>query len=178
VSGACAGVPPLDPLASEQPDVTADPELEAMFPAEIDGQPVENVSSFRWLEYLCHYWAPDEVNTAVAAATTAGIPLATLTYASAEATVDGESVSIDAFRTPGVDANLLITNFQQVVLVLGGSVDEQGGTMSQATIGGKNAWIWTQPDSDITFLYVHGDVMFGMTSADEAQAAVVFAALP
>lgn len=178
VSVACAGIPPLDPLASPQPELTRDPDLEALFPDEVDGQPVENVNSFRWLEYLCRFGNEGAADVAAGAAAAAGVNLLTLTYGSARATVDDESVGIDAFRTPGVDANLLITQFQQVVLVLGGTAAEQGGSMAQANIGGKNAWVWTQPDNDATYLYVYGDVMFGMTLVTEAQAAAVFAALP
>lgn len=177
VGDACASVPPIDPLASGEPEMTADPELEALFPAEIDGQPVENVNSLRWLEYLCRY-DPEAVGIAAGAAAAAGIPLLTLTYASAQATVDDQSVSIDAFRTPGLDANVMIAQFQQVVLMLGGTIEEQGGTLSQATVGGKNAYIWTQPDDDTTYLYVRADVMFGMNGVDDAQAATIFAALP
>lgn len=158
--------------------MAGDPELEALFPDEIDGQPVKDVNSFRWLDYLCRYGTRGAADVAATAAVTAGIPLSSLTYATGEATIAEQNIGIDAFRTPGVDANLLITQFQQFVLVLGGTAAEQGGSMAQATIGGKNAFVWTQPDKDATYLYVRGDVMFGMTNVTETQAAAVFGALP
>lgn len=158
--------------------MAGDPELEAQFPDEVDGQPVENVNSFRWLEYLCRFGEAGAADIAAGAAAAAGVNLLALTYGSGRATIAEQEIGIDAFRTPGVGANLLITQFPQMVLVFGGTTAEQGGSMAQATIGGKDAFVWTQPDNDVTYLYVHGDVMFGMTYVTEAEAATILAALP
>jgi hypothetical protein len=50
--------------------------------------------------------------------------------------------------------------------------------MAPASIGGKSAFVWTQADGDLSYLYPRGDVLFGFFDATEAQAATIFAALP
>lgn len=175
-SQVCAGAPTFNPLASEQPVLARDLELEALFPAQISGQPAEHLQSVRWFESLCMS-NPTGVDQMVQALP-AGINPATFTYASASYPLDDGTLSLSAFRTPGGDANVMVQNFNQLVLVIGGTTAEQGGSMSTANIGGKNVSIWTQPDGDKSYLYVRGDTLFGTTDLTDAQGAALFAALP
>lgn len=177
VGNSCAGFPTPDPLASPQPEMARDPELEAKFPTEVDGEPVTDVNSFRWLEYLCLYGGGQtEVDRIAAVA--GGFPFANLSYGTAQTTVDDEDVEIQGFRTPGQDAGVLVQNFQQFILIIGGAVEDTGGTMAPATIGGKNAFVWTDSDGDLTYVCVRGDVVFGSPDVTEAQIEKIFAALP
>jgi hypothetical protein len=176
VGNTCSAYPTPNPAGSPQPVIPGDPELEALFPSEIDGAPVDDIASFNWLAYLCFYQGQSGLDDIVANVPGGIDP--TFTYANADAVVAGEDVGIDAFRTPGRDAGLMVQNFAQLILILGGPIEETQGSMASASIGGKNAFVWTQPDAELSYLYPRGDVLFGMTDGTEAQAATIFAALP
>ncbi len=175
VGNQCAGTPTINPAGSPQPVIPGDPDLEAIFPSEIAGEPVENVESIRYVAYLCFSQGQSAVDQIVA--NTGGID-PNFAYASADATVEGEMVDIIAFRTPGADAGLMIQNFGMLILVLGGDPADNQGTMASANIGGKNVTVRTDADGDISYLYPRGDVLFGFFNASESQAATILAALP
>lgn len=175
VGNVCAGLPTFG-LQTPQPTFAQDTALIALFPAQIDGQPVENVQGARWIEVLCFYSGEAAVQQFVSRLP--NISFATLTYAFATVSVDDEDVSLGAFRTPGQDGNLIVQSFPQMVNAIGGSTDPVQGTMSNANIGGKNVSVWTEADGDVSYLYVIGDSVFGVGDVTESQAAKVFAALP
>lgn len=176
VGNSCAGTPTPNPAGSPQPVIPRDPDLEALYPSEIDGVPIEELVSYRWLAYLCFFQGQSAVDD-ILANVPGGID-PNLSYANALVWVDDEGVSLDAFRTPGQDAGLMVQNFAQLILILGGDLDDNQGTMASASIGGKNAFVWTQEDGDKSYLYPRGDVLFGMTDVTEEQAGTIFAALP
>jgi hypothetical protein len=176
VAGACAALPTPDPETTD-PLYAPDPAVAAALPASVEGQPLTDVESFRWVDYLCNLGGQGAVDTA-ATVGPSGLNLAGLTYAHGRVTLEGEVVSVDAFRTPGQDSTLIVNEFTKMILVLGGGSHEQGGTMSQLTLGGKNVWRWTKPDTRVQYLYPHGEILYGVTNATQESARLVLRALP
>jgi hypothetical protein len=171
----CAPFPTMNPASFALPSLAPDPQIEAIFPAQIDGQPVTKVQSASWLQTICFYSGQAEVDRLKAR--TGGLVLANLTYGSAKATVADEEVDLSAFRIAGADGNALIQNISAVVAGLFGSTPEPF-TTSQTTIGGKPAWVITDSTGDVSYAYVKGDVVVSVSDVSEEVAATVFAALP
>jgi hypothetical protein len=154
-----------------------DPAVQSALPPSVEGRPITNVESFRWIDYLCNLGGQGAVDNAAELGPT-GLNLAGLTYAHGRLAVNSEQVSIDAFRTPGQDSMLIVNEFTKMILVLGGGEHEQGGTMSQLTLGGKNVWLWTKPDGRVQYLYPRGEILYGVTNATPERARLVLRALP
>lgn len=171
----CANVPTFDPLASPLVGPHVDPDLEALFPTEIAGEPLENLVSIRWVNSLCLHGGQSAVDQALAGAPS-GISLAALTYAIGSY---GDTVDVTAYRTPGQDAGIMIQNFWPAMLAIFGApaATQPPGTMAPTSIGGKSAFVWTGQYGRNLYLYPRGDVLF-VTDMTEAQASTVFAALP
>jgi hypothetical protein len=171
----CAGQPTFS-LATPQPSFAQDTDLNAKFPAQIDGQPVEGVQSGYYLAFLCAIG--DQAQIARFAAALPGTNLAGLSFGSGRATIGGETVSISAFRLPGGDANQIIQHFAEFAVAIGADPSSlTGNTSTPATIGGKNAYIFTDQDGDVTYVYPSGDTVWSTTGTQE-QADKIFAALP
>jgi hypothetical protein len=176
VAGICTGLATPDP-ATGDPVYAPDPTVAAALPSSIEGQPMTNVESFRWVDYLCTLGGQGAVDNA-ARIGPAGLNLAGLTYAHGRVQLGDELVSVDAFRTPGQDSSLIVNDFKKMILVLGGGQHELTGTMSQLTLGGKNVWLWTKPDTRVQYLYPRGEILYGVTNATQESARLVLRALP
>jgi len=168
---ACAGKPTFSPSNPDQ-SLAPDPALISHFPAQIDGQPVTDVSSESWLDWVC-YWGGDSALATAYAALPQGINVTAFTIGQATATVDGESIDINAYRLAGGDANQIVQAIAQLA-----SQQTDPGTMSQVSVGGKGAYKWTSQDGETTdFILPSGDTLFVLSDVTEAQAGKVFAAL-
>jgi len=173
---ACAGQPTFS-LATPQPSFAQDTELTAKFPTTIDGQPVRNAQSGYYLTFLCYLGNSEQVTRFTQSIP--GTNLAQLSIGSAQATVGGESLTISAFRLPGGDANQIIQHFEEFAVAIGADPSSMAGsTRTQATIGGKAAYVFTDPDGDVTYVYPSGDTVWSVSGSTEEQAGTVFAALP
>lgn len=168
--------PATAPGTSQQPGPTfaGDPELEARFPSQVGGQPVTNVMTARLVDFLrALSTSQAEIDTMRRTFLTIGIDLDTVVMGSANATVSGSLVGILAFRVPGQDANTLIQNYLLF------SSSNEGDTLSQETIGGKNvAVVRSAGGYASTWMYANGDTLWSVSTSDQKAAEAVFAALP
>lgn len=174
----CAGLPTFDPNnPTATPSFLPDTQLEAIFPPTIDGQPVTDVHSGAWIATICYMGGQASVDRLLAGSP-AQFGLGRMTIGTAEATIDGESVTITALRFPGQDVNAIVQNIGQLSGAISGEPEQ--GTLTTATIGGKNVYVWTTTDGDVTYLYVRGDVLIGTSDDDltDSQLNKLFAALP
>jgi hypothetical protein len=171
----CDGVPTFSPSNPAEPSFPADPEVEAHFPATIDGQPVTEVKSQQWRYFLCYLGGQASFNQSAGQA--AGLNLASSSLATAEATVDGESVDLNAWRTPGQDANSFI-QYLQVLANQAGS-DITVANVQQTNVAGKNVFTWTDTDDGTkSFAYPSGDTLVYFDSVTDSQATKILSALP
>jgi hypothetical protein len=177
-SGACAGIPYIDP--DSPPDslpLTPDPLLEQKLPAQIDGQPVNDISSGRYVETLCMLGGEASLDAALTGAP-ADVDLNTVSVASASGSVDGLNVTLSAYRLPGKAGDALIP----VIGLLSASVGGQpkfAGDGSQQVLGGKQVMTWTDAaDGSTSYLYSTGDTLFVVEDVTDSQAGKIFAALP
>ena len=162
--------------------VVPDNDLAAKFPTSIDGQPVENVQTGLFASSLQGFNIPDATLNQIAQQfSSIGIDLATLSSGTADYTVDGESVTLQAVRTPNNDANKFLQGYSVII----GTLDSVFGespppppTMVQSNIGGRNVTVATDSDGNVTTLYVTGDTVFIVQNMTDSQTAKVIAALP
>lgn len=175
-SPAVTTAPATAPGTSQQPgpSFAGDPELEARFPSQVGGQPVTNVMTARLVDFLrALSTSQAEIDTMRRTFLTIGIDLDTVVMGSANATVSGSLVGILAFRVPGQDANTLIQNYLLF------SSSNEGDTLSQETIGGKNvAVVRSAGGYASTWMYANGDTLWSVSTSDQKAAEAVFAALP
>jgi hypothetical protein len=157
------------------PSFAPDNELAARFPTEIDGQPVTDVTTVLWMEFLLSF-APEQAQQFRSAMSSVGIDADRMSFGSATATVDDETVQLQALRTAGADAGLIVANFATIGAVF--NPDEEQPTLTQANFGGKNVTKATDADGDVTYLYVSSDVLWFISDLEESQAATILAALP
>jgi hypothetical protein len=172
----CSAFPTFNLASPVIPSFTPDPVIVALFPAEIDGQPVTNVQSASWIQTICFYGGQAKVDQLKATAS-GGALLANLTFGSATANVGGSDVNIAAFRLAGQDGNAILQNASLFVAGLTGQTPEPF-TTTQTNLGGKAITILTDSGGDITYAYVKGDTVITIDNADATQAATILAALP
>jgi hypothetical protein len=172
----CAASPTFSLASPVLPSFAPDPVIEALFPAEIDGQPVTNVQSASWIQSICFYGGQAQVDR-LKATSSGGALLANLTFGSATANVGGSDVTIAAFRLAGQDGNAMVQNASLFVAGLTGGTPEPF-TTTQTNLGGKAIYVLTGQDGNITYAYVKGDTVITIDTADATQAATILAALP
>lgn len=178
-SGPCAGIPQYQP---DKPPgslvLTADPSLEVEFPTTIDGQSLTELASARYVETLCALGGDASI-TAAQAQLAPGIDLNDLRVATAQATVDGQPVTIDAYRLPNHRGDELLSVVGVLSATVAGSEAKFTGDLLQATAGGRSVWQFTNAaDGSISYLYPTGDTLFVVEDATQPQADKVVAALP
>jgi hypothetical protein len=175
----CAAIPTYSP-DNPQPSVAQarDPVLEQKFPTELDGQPVTGLESAPWFDAICLFGGQSAVDQMRSVLPIADLVLH-MTAAAADATVDGSAVKINAFRTPGGDANQLLQNLGALAASLGnGSSTKFTGGTQPAQAGGKSVQTWTDSTGQTSYLYVIGDTLFVVDGITQSQADKIFAALP
>jgi hypothetical protein len=176
-----ATTPPATARAtSQQPGLsfTSDPVLMAAFPKQVAGKPVTNLTTAKFVDFITAFGGADasaqaQIDSIRQTLSAIGIDLNTIVFGTATATVNGSSVGIEALRVPGQDANKLIQNY----LIL--STNNQGDTLSQETISGKNVTVVKSATGLAkTWMYATGDIMWSVSTSHQAEAEAVFAALP
>lgn len=154
-------------------NTSADPDLAAKFPKTIDGQPVTNVQTFRFMEILAAFQTPQaQIDQFVAFANQAGIDPNSITFGTAQCTVAGSTESIQAIRSPGGDANRFIQSLAAIAQATGSPI-----TLTPATVGGKNVQV-ADPGDSADYYYPNGDTAWFLSGVDETTAATILAALP
>jgi hypothetical protein len=173
----CQSIPTFNPMASPQPSFPNDPTLQAQFPTKISGQAVENAQTVSMLAFVCYLAGQDSVDELRQAFSSLGWNIASLSVGSFDAPFDDGAVTVSAVRAPGQDAAKLISNFAMFADIAGISVSDSD--LSQTTVSGKSVQ-HTGPDADGTrsYFYVHGDTLFVIQDATDAQAAEILGALP
>jgi hypothetical protein len=147
------------------PSFEADPELEALFPDAIGGQPVQ-VSSLTGSSFMS------------GASGTAFAPvLQALDAKAADLSVafgGTTQVTVIAFELRGVPAEQFFAAYTST------APGAQGASITDATFGGKAVKKVVPVGADTVYLYLHGEVMWtvGGTSATDALLTETFSKLP
>src|SRR4051812_48542865 len=165
------GLPSFAEPSFAVPSFTPDNDLAAKFPKTIDGQPVTKVQTYLFVDLLGFGGkSQEQIQQFSQSLAGFGIDLSKLSGGTANATVGGEDVELQALRTPGGDANQIVAHYTEIAAVfkqLFGNPDVTAApTLSQASVGGKNVTVATDEDGDKTFLYATGDTLWiadGMT---------------
>jgi hypothetical protein len=160
------------------PSFRQDADLVTRFPAQIDGQPVTEIRSARYIDVLNVFAGADQIEQIRNAMSQVGLDLDSMSFASATATVGGEDVQIQALRTAGADANTFLQNYAALAQTLDPANHSDAPSLAQTNVGGKNVSTATDTDGSVAYLYVSGDVLWFINDAEESQAATVLAALP
>jgi hypothetical protein len=154
-------------------NTSADPDLAARFPKTVDGQPVTNVQTFRFMEILTAIQTDQaQIDQFTAVLTQAGIDPNTITFGTAQCTVGGSTKNIQAIRSPGGDANRFLQSLAAIAQATGSPI-----ALSPANIGGKNVQVATS-GSSADYYYPNGDIAWFLSGVDAATAATILAALP
>jgi hypothetical protein len=173
----CQSIPTFNPLASPQPSFPSDSTLQAEFPQKISGQAIQNSQTIAMLAYVCYNAGQDSVDELRQAFSAFGWDISGLSVGSFDAPIADDTVSVSAVRAPGQDASKMISNFSAFADIAGISISDSD--LAQLTVSGKNVQA-TSADSDGTrsYFYVHGDTLFVIQDATDAQAAAILSALP
>lgn len=170
----CDAVPTFS-IGNPNPSFPQDETLNAHFPPTIDGQPVTEVTSTQWLYFICLTGGQAAVQAAINQSG-GSFNLATLSWGSATANVDGEDVELTGFRTAGGDSNAMVQYLSLLAAQSGKTIDVTNVT--QANVGGKNVFTWTDSDGSKSFAYPSGDTLIFFDSVTDSQAAKILSALP
>lgn len=183
-SSVAPGASSVAPATSQQPgpSFAGDPELVAKFPKQVDGQPVTNVTTARFIEFMSAFVTSPSADASTKAEIDSlrmifagiGLNLDTMVFGSAVATVGGSSVGITALRVPGQDANKLVQNYSMIPSAL-----SSGDVLSKETVGGKSVTVVRGAGGTAnTWMYANGDILWLVESSNQDEAAAVFTALP
>ena len=174
----CAGLPVYNPASpSASFAYASDKTIEAKFPTQIDGQPVTGITSGRFIEMLCYFDGQAGID-ALRTSMPVALNLMNMSVGSAQATVDGASVIVSAFRTPGADAGQLLQDLASLASSSGS--DTAKFTLSElkdATVGGKAVKTWTDATGNTSYIYVTGDTIIMIDSVTPSQAEKIFTAM-
>jgi hypothetical protein len=169
---------PVAGTPAAPPSFTPDFTLAAKFPAAIDGQPVTNVQTALYIDFLRQFGSTaDEVQKAIDVFSAMGLDFTRMSFGSGSATVDGTSVGLIALRTPDADANKIVQNYALIAGALDAS-PPPAPTMTQLSIGGKNVTRAVDSAGKATVLYVTGDTLFLIQDTTDSQTTKILQALP
>ena len=171
----CSALP--SPDANGQTATTEYPELLAMIPEELGGQPTHSRQSFRVVEFLCLAGGQAVVDQVVGAAPD-GFDLPAVQYAGASVNLGEPTSGVAVIRTPGVDAEFMAENFARIIPLIAGSTEVAEGDVSEDTLGGKSIFVFVPPEARQTFLYPKDDLLFVISPKDADVAETILAALP
>ncbi len=166
---ACDSVPAESPNVEGCAPLTSDPALQAVFPSQIDGQPVTNVQSARFLETICVEGGQAGVEV-VASRAPAGVELDQVFVGSAETTVDGAPLRLTAYRVPGADEAAIMQAVSGLAQAVGGDGRKFGPDNPLVQAGGKTVRTWTDAEGRTSYLYVSSDVLVVVDGVSPSQA--------
>lgn len=172
----CAAYPKLDLTASPQPTIPVDADLLAEYPQQVAGNPITEAKANPFLGLMCYSAGQAAVDQMGTSTSVLGINIATMSFGSFNATIENNEITVNAIRTPGQDANVLIGQFGLLGGFLGLSVANTG--LSDATVGGKNVKVVTDTDGSKSYFYAHGDTLWTFDNATDAEATAILSALP
>jgi hypothetical protein len=171
----CAGMPTFS-ITNPEPSFPNDPQLETHFPASIDGSDASNVTSLSFLGMMCGLPGGAGGIAAMTGQIGAGIDWTTVTFGSADYTVDGDDITLSAFRTPGSDSNAIVQSLGQLAAFSGAGIT---GSVSTSSIGGKNVFVFTDStDGSKSYAYPSGDTLIYTDTVTDDEAQKIFSALP
>jgi hypothetical protein len=183
-SNACSAFPTFNLQSpGPSPSFAQDTELLAKFPATIDGKPIQFVHAYPFLPFLCAFGTPGVDATGQVLAGL-GINLATMTFGSFDTALP-YTVTVNALRVPGADANVLLQNLAAIYTPLG--QEPETTPLTTATVAGKTVYFratGTTFDSEGVeqetrdYWYPSGDTLWSVDGIVESQANTIFAALP
>jgi hypothetical protein len=173
----CAGIPTFS-LNTPQPSFAQDTDLNSRFPTQIDGQPVTDVTSYFYVQQACYYGtSQQDIARFVSIFPPSSVPL--ISSGSARATINGDSVNISAFRIPGTDPSTIFSHIPEFLAAVGiDPATAANYSVASVNLGGKNAFVVTDPSDNKTYSVVSGDAVFSASDVDEDQAAKFAAAIP
>jgi len=132
------------------PSFTADTELEAMFPKQIDNKPLQ-VLSMSGSDFLGSNPAGDQIGPVL---TQLGKQPSDLSVAFGGT----DEIAVIAFRIKGVPADQFLTAYTQTAA--------QGATITDASFGGKSVKKVTTTDQpQATYLYLKNDVIWTVSGS-------------
>jgi len=178
-SGPCAGIPQYPP---DKPPgslvLTPDPTLEGEYPTTIDGQPVTDLASARYIESLCALGGDASIEAAESMLAP-GVDLNDMRVATANVVVDGQSLVLDSYRLPNHGGDELVSAVGVLANAVAGSEAKFTDDLVQTTAGGRPVLRFTNAaDGAISYLYSTGDTLFIVEDSTQSQADKVIAALP
>ena len=176
----CTGIPTMEPGNVDSiPKFSPDPALAPVFPNVFGGM-APGITFGRWMDAACVFGGETVVQDYVARLP--NVDFETLMWANAFDTSETsfDSIQLAALRTPGHDADELSGLFLPLVFgAVGSEPDEFVYTQSSAIVGGKNVTLWTDTNNgEVTYAYVSGDTIYGLTKATRDVAETVFAEFP
>lgn len=171
----CSALP--SPDENGQTATTEYPDLLAMIPEELGGQPTHSRQSFRVVEFLCLAGGQAVVNQVVDAAPD-GFDLTAVQYAGASVNLGEPTSGVAILRTPGADAEFMAENFARIIPLIAGSTEVAEGQVSADTLGGKSIFVFVPPEARQTFLYPKDDLLFVISPKDPDVAETILEALP
>lgn len=159
-------------------DTNADPALAAMFPQTVGGQPVTDIRTYSYAQFLALLSAGDPTSAQAieGALSGAGVDPTTLTFGTAGATVNGDDLNITAIHTPGADASKILNLFPQLEQLANPGASPP--TVEQVNVGGKSVAKVTDSDGNLSYVYPKNDVLWTVDASDDNEAATVLQALP
>ena len=162
-------------------NTNADPDLAAKFPTQVGGEPVTNVETVNFMEFFTAFgglgdaYAQAHMQALVALLSSNGIDATKLSFGRGDTQINGDTVRIQAFRTPGAQATQLLALWPQLQAI--SSTDNTAPTQGTANVGGKNVTTFTASDGTVTYVYPSGDILWSTDTSDPTEAAAVFQAL-
>jgi hypothetical protein len=172
----CAGKPTFDPTASAQPSFETDSDLAAKFPQQIAGAAPSDITTLKFVDSMCLFGGVG-LDQIAAAFAQAGADVTTASSGSANYSVNSETVSLSALRTPGGDATKMIAGLAQLATALGGQAN-QLQNLQQVSVGGKNVFSSKQTDGSTDYAYPAGDTVWFFSTSSDQTATTVLGALP
>ncbi len=169
----CDAVPTFS-ASNPGPSFSPDTDLEGHFPQEIDGNPVTNVNSLQWIDMICMFGGQAALQQS--ATGFGNLSLGQMSFGSADASVDGDDITMNAFRTPGQDAGGVV-DYLKTLAALGTGDVSVGGSVDQTSISGKDVYVFTDADGAKSYAVPLGDTLVFFDSATEDEAAKIIAAL-
>lgn len=157
-------------------NANADPDLAAKFPTTIAGSPVTNVQTFRFIDLLIGFGQQAQAQQFQQTMQAAGVDANSITFGTADITVNSSSANLEAIRAAGVPGN----QFLSIIPALGQALnpEDQSPTVAQTSIGGKNVTTFTDADGNVTYFYPSGDIIWSTDASDPADVATILSALP